>query len=86
VLPTLLIARDAPIHQGMKHIVSDLGDVPPPLPGLDRRRVPDRRRAWRGGRRDTDWKNRPLGALDRLDDAKAKVRLLRKALSALHLW
>ena len=70
----------------MKHIVTELGDVPPPLPELDRRRVPDRRRVWRGGRHDSDWKNRPLGALERLDEAKAKVRLLRKALSALHLW
>ena len=70
----------------MKHIVSDFGDVPPPVPQLDRRSQPDRRREWRGGRRDSDWQNRPLGALDRLDDAKMKVKLLRRALSALHLW
>jgi hypothetical protein len=73
----------------MKHIVSDLGDVPPPAPEMDRRRVPDRRKSWRGGRRDSDWQNRPLGALDRLDrldEAKAKVKLLRRALAALHLW
>jgi hypothetical protein len=70
----------------MKHIVSDLGDVPPPAHGMDRRRVPDRRKAWRGGRRDSDWQNRPLGALDRLDEAKAKVKLLRRALAALHIW
>jgi hypothetical protein len=70
----------------MKHIVSDMGDVPPPAPEMDRRRVPDRRKAWRGGRRDSDWQNRPLGALDRLDDAKAKVKLLRRALAALPIW
>ncbi len=70
----------------MKHIVSDIGDVPPPFPHLDRRRVPDRRHTWRGGRRDSDWRSRPLGALDRLDEAKVKVRLLRRALSVLHLW
>lgn len=70
----------------MKHIVSDMGEVPPPAPEMDRRRVPDRRKAWRGGRRDSDWQNRPLGALDRLDDAKAKVKLLRRALAALHIW
>jgi hypothetical protein len=32
-------------------------------PGVvDRRRIPDRRAAWRGGRRDSDWKHRPLDA------------------------
>lgn len=70
----------------MKHIVRELGDVPPLAPVLERRQVPDRRKVWRGGRRDSDWKSRPLGALDRLDAAKIKVRLLRRALSALHLW
>jgi hypothetical protein len=30
---------------------------------VDRRRTPDRRAFWRGGRRDTDWLNRPLSAL-----------------------
>ena len=50
------------------------------------RTVPDRRHAWRGGRRDSDWQNRPLGALDRLDEAKVKVKLLRRTMSALHLW
>jgi hypothetical protein len=70
----------------MKHIVRELGDVPLLPPVLERRQVPDRRKVWRGGRRDSDWKNRPLGALDRLDAAKIKVRMLRRALSALHLW
>ena len=32
----------------------------------DRRKTPDRRDEWRGGRRDTDWTlNRPAGVLDR---------------------
>jgi hypothetical protein len=32
---------------------------------VDRRRAPDRREQWRGGRRDTDWTlNRPAGVLD----------------------
>jgi hypothetical protein len=32
-------------------------------PGVaDRRRIPDRRATWRGGRRDSDWKHRPLDA------------------------
>jgi hypothetical protein len=31
---------------------------------VDRRRAPDRRGQWRGGRRDTDWTlNRPAGML-----------------------
>lgn len=29
---------------------------------VDRRRIPDRRATWRGGRRDSDWKHRPLDA------------------------
>jgi hypothetical protein len=38
-----------------------------PIPwfAADRRRAPDRRDRWRGGRRDTDWTlNRPAGVLD----------------------
>ena len=69
----------------MKHIINDLGDVPPPIPALDRRKTPDRRLVWRGGRRDSDWLNRPLGALDRLGAERSRSRLSR-ALSVLHLW
>jgi hypothetical protein len=29
---------------------------------VERRRQPDRRSCWRGGRRNTDWTNRPSGA------------------------
>jgi hypothetical protein len=30
---------------------------------VDRRRTPNRRASWRGGRRDSDWINRPPNAL-----------------------
>jgi hypothetical protein len=41
-------------------------DDVPRGPIAERRRTPDRRRRWRGGRRDTDWLNRPLDSLKRL--------------------
>jgi hypothetical protein len=69
----------------MKHLVSDAIDVPPPAPAYDRRRTPDRRKVWRGGRRDSDWVNRPFGALDRLE-REATVSSWRRILSTLHLW
>ena len=37
----------------------------PPVVFCDRRQRPDRRVSWRGGRRDSDWLNRPPGVLDR---------------------
>jgi hypothetical protein len=47
-----------------------VGDVPTfddiPVVAIERRRRPDRRRAWRGGRRDSDWLNRPPGVLARV--------------------
>jgi hypothetical protein len=71
----------------MRHFISDAGDVPPPPPMLDRRRTPDRRTVWRGGRRDSDWHDRPLGALDRLEDGtRRRNSLLHKALSVISLW
>jgi hypothetical protein len=69
----------------MKHIVHESTDVPLPAPAFDRRRTPDRRRAWRGGRRDSDWQNRPIGALDRLEHG-GKPGTWRRMLSTLHLW
>jgi len=39
----------------------------PPVVLVDRRRMPERRTTWRGGRRDSDWINRPPGVLSRLD-------------------
>ena len=47
---------------------SDLGT--PPFVLFERRSRPDRRSQWRGGRRDSDWLNRPLGALSRLERAQ----------------
>jgi hypothetical protein len=38
----------------------------PPVVLIERRRRPDRRRTWRGGRRDSDWINRPPGVLSRM--------------------
>ena len=75
-----------PIHGNMKHLIGDAGDVPPPVPALERRRSPDRRTTWRGGRRDSDWQDRPLGALDRLEAAARRNRLLHRALTSLHIW
>ena len=39
----------------------DMSDVPPVVL-VERRRTPNRRGAWRGGRRNSDWVNRPAGA------------------------
>jgi len=38
-----------------------------PVVVRDRQRLPDRRAGWRGGRRDTDWTERPPGALERFN-------------------
>jgi hypothetical protein len=80
----------------MKHIFTDQTDVPPPAPVYDRRRTPDRRRFWRGGRRDSDWLDRPIGGLDRFEremekaerraERRAKLSGWRRVLSTLHLW
>jgi hypothetical protein len=70
----------------MKHIISDIGDVPPPVPMLDRRRLPDRRSQWRGGRRDSDWQSRPAGALALLTATERETSLLRRMLAAINLW
>jgi hypothetical protein len=69
----------------MKHVVSNVVDVPP-LPMVERRRSPDRRAVWRGGRRDSDWVNRPPDAWARLESRQRKPGLLRRAASVLHLW
>lgn len=80
----------------MKHIVHETTDVPPPAPARDRRRAPDRRRVWRGGRRDSDWLDRPIGGLNRFErqvekaerqaERQAKLSGWRRVLSTLHLW
>jgi hypothetical protein len=50
--------------QDVRHIISQDDDVPEAPPRVERRRNPDRRTVWRGGRRDTDWLKRPSGHLD----------------------
>jgi hypothetical protein len=49
------------MHEGM-----DALDLPPRVI-VERRHQPDRRTSWRGGRRNTDWTNRPLGAWPQLE-------------------
>jgi len=70
----------------MRHIIADVTDVPPPVPMVERRRTPDRRKVWRGGRRDSDWVNRPLSAWQTLEKRRQRPGLLRRAVSVLHLW
>ena len=53
---------------------------------MDRRKNPDRRTTWRGGRRDSDWTNRPPDALTRLEAAQKITGWKRAVLSALHIW
>ena len=42
-----------------------VGDEPPPVAIMERRRTPDRRTRWRRGRRDRDWLTRPPHAWSR---------------------
>jgi hypothetical protein len=72
----------------MRHIIServDGSDVPVAPPVVERRKTPDRRVVWRGGRRDSDWINRPLDGLTRLE-AEHKSAWRRKIFSVLHIW
>ena len=75
----------------MRHIPHESTDVPPtPVP--DRRKTPERRRVWRGGRRDSDWHDRPIGGLDRFErqvekaERKKQLSTWRRVLSNLNLW
>jgi hypothetical protein len=45
---------------------SDTTDLPPVIV-VERRHLPDRRGLWRGGRRNTDWTSRPIGAWRHLE-------------------
>jgi hypothetical protein len=74
-----------PIRTAMRHIIPVTNDVPQLPPPFDRRKTPDRRRTWRGGRRDSDWLSRPPGVLDRFEVRQHQSRW-RKALAVLHLW
>ncbi len=69
----------------MRLIIGDMTDVPAPVPLVDRRRNPDRRSVWRGGRRNSDWVNRPPHAWRALE-RQNKTGLLKRAVSVLHLW
>jgi hypothetical protein len=70
----------------MRHLIVDVSDVPAPPPMVDRRHRPDRRAVWRGGRRDSDWINRPPSAWDQFESRQHKPGLLRRAVAVLHLW
>jgi hypothetical protein len=45
----------------------------PPVILYDRRKSPDRRDTWRGGRRDSDWLHRPPGAWRRFEKLQRRV-------------
>ena len=59
--------RVEPIPCCMTHITHSFDSEcdAPLIVSVERRRQPDRRTVWRGGRRDTDWINRPPGAWER---------------------
>ncbi len=50
---------------------AELEELPVVL--FERRRRPDRRSSWRGGRRDSDWLNRPPDSLDRLGSPRRQL-------------
>jgi hypothetical protein len=71
----------------METMVTDRDEVPAAPPEVDRRKSPDRRAVWRGGRRDADWIHRPPGALSRLTEpGKPTGSRWRDALATLHFW
>jgi hypothetical protein len=66
----------------MNHRVSESLDLPPEVL-LDRRCRPERRSVWRGGRRDSDWINRPPGALGRARADEQRLSVIRRWLAGL---
>ena len=58
-----------------KTLASELIGELPACVSMERRRMPERRIGWRGGRRDTDWKNRPDGVLARVAANHSKWRV-----------
>jgi hypothetical protein len=52
--------------RGMRADIHVIEDLPPVV--IERRRQKDRRTTWRGGRRDSDWLERPPGALTRMTE------------------
>jgi hypothetical protein len=55
------------------HEALDFPDVPPVV-AVERRHQRDRRTFWRGGRRNTDWTLRPLGAWRQMERQLAPWR------------
>jgi hypothetical protein len=69
-------SQELPIEIAMKRTDTRVAGSP-----ADRRRSPDRRLTWRGGRRDSDWMTRPNGALDRIEEATPTISFWRRLLS-----
>lgn len=70
----------------MKHISCQTDDVPVMPIVMDRRRTPDRRVEWRGGRRDDDWLHRPEGIWPEAVARHERSQRWGRVFSALHLW
>ena len=70
----------------VKHIILQTDDVPVLPVVMDRRRQPDRRAAWRGGRRDSDWRRRPPGVWPRVAVDRTPPLVWRRLLASLQLW
>jgi len=85
--PSGLIPTSGPAeNSGVKHITLQADDVPVAPFLMDRRRQPDRRASWRGGRRDSDWRHRPPGVWQRVPDTTQPPARWRQVLASLHLW
>jgi hypothetical protein len=86
---SLFTPFDSAENSSVKHIHISLpptDDIPIAPFLMDRRRTPDRRSRWRGGRRDTDWVNRPPDAWARVIDDARPTALWRQMLASLHIW
>ena len=70
----------------MKHISYQADDIPALPSVMERRRTPDRRVEWRGGRRDDDWRERPSGAWPMAAARHERETRIARLLSVLHLW
>jgi hypothetical protein len=70
----------------VKHIILQTDDVPVLPVVMDRRRQPDRRAAWRGGRRDSDWRRRPPGVWPRVAVDRTPPPGWRRLFASLQLW
>lgn len=55
-----------------KFDVYDMAFEMPKVVLFERRVQPDRRKVWRGGRRDSDWISRPMGSLAKLERLRKK--------------